>query len=53
MIYEYEPGRLEIVKHIELMRGAGLNNAECLVVLEEEIESPTAAQNYACLKATV
>jgi SAM-dependent methyltransferase len=52
-IYEYEPGRFEIVKHIELMRGVGLNNAECLVVLEEEIESPTAAQNYACLKATV
>jgi len=33
------------------MRGVGLNNAECLLVLEEEIESPTAAQNYACLKA--
>jgi len=52
-IYEYEPGRFEIVKHIELMRDVGFKKAECLIVLEEEIESPTAAQNYACLKATV
>jgi SAM-dependent methyltransferase len=52
-MYEYEPGRIEIVKHIELMRRVGLNNAECLMVLEEEIDSPTAAQNYACMKAIV
>ncbi len=52
-IYEYEPGRFEIVIHIEILRRVGFKNAECLVVLEEEIESPTAAQNYACLKGVV
>lgn len=52
-IYEYEPGRFEISKHIEMLHRVGFKNAECLVVLEEEIESPTAAQNYACFKAVV
>lgn len=47
-IYGYEPGRFKISKHIEILRRVGFKYAECLVVLEEEIESPTAAQNYAC-----
>lgn len=50
-IYEYEPGRFEIAKHIAMLRRVGFSSAECLVVLEEEIDSPTAAQNYACFKA--
>jgi SAM-dependent methyltransferase len=49
-IHEYEPGRFEIAKHIAMLRRVGFKSAECLVVLEEEIESPTAAQNYACIK---
>jgi SAM-dependent methyltransferase len=49
-IYEYEPGRFEIATHIEMLRRVGFETAECLVVLEREIEAPTAAQNYACLK---
>jgi len=52
-IYEYEPGRFEIAKHIAILRRAGFKSAECLVVLEQEIESPTAAQNYACFKGVV
>ncbi|MCP4040360.1 MAG: class I SAM-dependent methyltransferase [Gammaproteobacteria bacterium] len=52
-IYEYEPGRFEIANHIEILRRVGFTNAECLVVLEEEIESPTAAQNYACFKGVI
>ena len=52
-IYEYEPGRFEIARHIEILHAVGFEQAECLVVLEEEIESPTAAQNYACFKAVV
>ena len=51
--YEYEPGRFEIAKHISILHRVGFKNAECLVVLEEEIESPTAAQNYACFKGVV
>jgi SAM-dependent methyltransferase len=52
-IYEYEPGRFEITRHIEMLHRVGFKNAKCLVLLEEEIESPTAAQNYACFKAEV
>jgi len=52
-IYEYEPGRFEIAKHLEILTRAGFKNAECLVVLEEEIESPTAAQNYACFRGVI
>ena len=51
--FEYEPGRFEIARHLEMLHSAGFGEAECLLVLEEEIESPTAAQNYACLKAVV
>jgi hypothetical protein len=50
--FEYEPGRFEI-KHIEILSRVGFKNAECLLVLEEEIESPTAAQNYACFKGLI
>ncbi len=50
-VFEYEPGRFEIGRHLELLRSVGFRHAECLVVLEQEIEAPTAAQNYACLKA--
>ena len=52
-VFEYEPGRFEIARHIEMLHRVGFSHAECLAVLEEEIESPTAAQNYACLKAVV
>ena len=52
-VYEYEPGRFEIAKHIAMLRQAGFKSAECLVVLEEETESPTAAQNYACFKGVI
>ena len=51
--YEYEPGRFEITKHIEILRRVGFESAVCLEVFEEEIESPTAAQNYACFKGVV
>ena len=52
-LHEFEPGRFEIANHIEMLQRVGFNNAECLVVLEEEITSPTSAQNYACFKAVV
>jgi len=52
-IYEYEPGRFEIAKHIAMLCRVGFESADCLLVLEEEIESPTAAQNYACVRGVV
>ncbi len=48
---EFEPGRFSIHRHLELLMKAGFSAADCLRFLEEEIESPTPAQNYACLKA--
>ena len=48
---DFEAGRFEIDRHLELLREAGFAQAECLLVLEREIEAPTAAQNYACFKA--
>ncbi len=52
-MYEYEPGRFEIARHLAILRRVGFTKADCLVVLEEETESPTAAQNYACFRAVV
>lgn len=49
--HEFEAGRFEIDRHLELFRDAGFVQAECLLVLEREIEAPTAAQNYACFRA--
>ena len=48
---EFEAGRFAIARHLELLTSAGFRDAECLALLEEEIETPTAAQNYACFKA--
>ena len=48
---EYEPGRFGIATHLELLRRVGFEAAECLRVFEEELETPTPAQNYACLRA--
>ena len=48
--HEYEPGRFEITTHVQLLQRVGFRDAQCLAVLENELESPTAAQNYACFK---
>ena len=48
---DYEPGRFEIGRHIELLRQARFSDPKSLAHLELNIESPTAAENYACLVA--
>ncbi|HEY9050337.1 MAG TPA: class I SAM-dependent methyltransferase [Gammaproteobacteria bacterium] len=48
---EFEAGRFGIDIHLEMLRNSGFSSAECLALLEEEIELPTPAQNYACIKA--
>lgn len=50
--WEYEPGRFEIRRHLELLRKAGFTDPASLRHFEPEIDKPTAAQNYACLVAT-
>ena len=49
--WDYEPGRFEIRRHLELLRQAGFSDPKSLAHLEPNIESPTAAENYACLVA--
>jgi hypothetical protein len=50
-IHDFELGRFPIDRHLELLTQVGFENVKCLVLLEEEIESPTPAQNYACFRA--
>lgn len=49
--WTYEPGRFEVDRHLELLRQAGFTAPASLALFEHNIESPTAAQNYACLMA--
>lgn len=49
--WEYEPGRFEIARHLELLRLAGFPEPKSLVHLEPNLRDPTPAQNYACLVA--
>ena len=49
--WDYEPGRFEIARHLELLREAGFRNPLSTHHFEPEITQPTAAQNYACLVA--
>ena len=49
--WSYEPGRFEIERHFELLRKAGFSDPKSLAEFEVNIESPTGAQNYACLVA--
>jgi cyclopropane fatty-acyl-phospholipid synthase-like methyltransferase len=48
---EFEGGRLYVAKHLELLGTIGFSNVRCLSLFEEEIENPTPAQNYACIRA--
>lgn len=49
--WEYELGRFEIARHLQLLREAGFAAPASLHHFEQEIDNPTAAQNYACLVA--
>ncbi len=49
--FEYEPGRIPISRHLDLLKDAGFSDPQCLTHLEPNIENPTSAQNYACLVA--
>ena len=49
----FEPGRFPIGRHLELLQEAGFCDRRNLHLWEEEIEAPTASQNYACLLGIV
>jgi len=45
--WEYEPGRFEVSRHLELLREAGFSNPKSLASFEHNLNDP----NYACLVA--
>lgn len=49
--FDYEPGRFEVGRHLELLHAAGFADPKSLALFEPNLEDPTAAQNYACLVA--
>ena len=49
--WDYEPGRFEIERHFELLRNAGFSYPKSLAHFEPNTQTPTAAENYACLVA--
>jgi cyclopropane fatty-acyl-phospholipid synthase-like methyltransferase len=50
--WTYEPGRFETGRHLELLRQAGFADPILLASFEINTDTPTSAQNYACLMAT-
>lgn len=48
---EFEAGRFHVAEHLERLANIGFSHASCLSLFEEEIENPTSAQNYACIRA--
>ncbi len=49
--FEYEPGRFEIDRHLELLRDAGFAHPKCLAHFEANIDDPKGFENYACIVA--
>jgi SAM-dependent methyltransferase len=47
--WTYEPGRFEVGRHLELLDRAGFSRSVCSAQFEPNLDSPTTAQNYACL----
>ncbi len=50
-VQEFEGGRLQVARHLELLGNIGFLHVNCLSLFEEEVENPTPAQNYACIRA--
>lgn len=48
---EFEGGRFLVDQHLELLAEVGFAEATCLSLFEQELTSPTATKNYACLRA--
>jgi len=49
--HEFEGGRFEVSRHLDMLRETGFREPACLSLYEIETDNPTAAQNYACFKA--
>jgi len=49
--WEFEGGRFEIHRHLELLRNAGFSGPKALEHFEPNIEDPKGFENYACIVA--
>ena len=49
--WDYEPGRFEVARHLELLRQAGFRDPVSMSQYETNTANPTAAHNYVCLMA--
>jgi len=49
----YEPGRVTIASHLEMLASVGFAETCCLISLEEDRENPTSANNYACVRGQI
>jgi hypothetical protein len=49
--FDYEPGRFEIGRHLELLRKAGFAHPRSLAHFEPNIADPKGFENYACIVA--
>lgn len=49
--FDYEPGRFDIGRHLELLRKAGFSAPVSLAHFEPNIVDPKSSENYACLVA--
>lgn len=49
--HEFEGGRFEVARHLEMFQETDFKEYSCLKLFEIETQNPTAAQNYACLRA--
>lgn len=45
----YEPGRIPIAKHLEMLEAMEYTGVSCKGVYESDTENPTPANNYACI----
>lgn len=52
-LFEFEPGRFPVSRHIELLKTAGFRNVGHGRLIEPENLNPTPAQNYVCFEAYV
>ena len=47
--FEFEPGRILIEEHLNLMTSIGFNPTSCVKKFEVSIENPESHNNYACM----
>lgn len=49
----YEPGRVTIASHLDMLSSVGFEKTRCLISLEEDAENPTSSNNYACVMGEI